>query len=59
MATLIVNFVVKNSPIKGWGGLSKNVQKMSIIEISQSGQDLFDFSDLTWAHPLTHPSTHR
>ena len=32
---------------------------MSIIELSQLGQDLFDFSDLTWAHPLTHPTTHR
>ena len=43
-------FKIKNSPIKGWGGLSKNVQnmsKMSIIEISQLGQDLFYFSDLT------------
>ena len=28
---------------------------MSIIELSWLGQDLFDFSDLTWAHPLTHP----
>ena len=52
----------KNSPIKGWGGLSKmsnKMSKMSIIELSRSGQDLFDFSGLTWAHPLTHPSTHR
>ena len=32
------------------------MSKMSIIELSQSGQDLFDFSDLTRAHPLTHPS---
>ena len=32
---------------------------MSIIELSQIGQDLFDFSDLTWGHPLTHSSTHR
>ena len=53
---------VKNSPIKGWGGLSKmsnKMSKMSIIELSQLGQDLFDFSGLTWAHPLTHPSAHR
>ena len=52
----------KNSPIKGWGGLSKmsnKMSKMSIIELSWLGQDLFDFSSLTWAHPLTHPSTHR
>ena len=50
----------KNSPIRGWGGLSKlsnKMSKMSIIELSQLGQDLFDFSDLTWAHPLNHPST--
>ena len=36
----------KNSPIKGWGGFSKNVQKMSktsIIELSQLGQDWFNF----------------
>ena len=48
--------VLKNSPIRGWRDLSKNVQKMSkmsIIELSWSGQDLFDFSDFTWAHPLT------
>ena len=32
---------------------------MSIIELSQLGQNLFDFSDLTWAYPLKHPSTHR
>ena len=32
---------------------------MSIIELSRLGQDLFDFSDLTWGHPLTHLSTHR
>ena len=51
--------VSKNSPIKGWGGLSKMSKKMSIIELSQIGQDLFDFSDLTWGHPLTHSSTHR
>ena len=39
----------ENSPIRGWGGLSKMSQKkskMSIIELSQLGQDLFDFSDL-------------
>ena len=52
-------YVHKNSPIRGWGGLSKMSKKMSKIELSQLGQDLFDFSDLTWAHPLTHPSTHR
>ena len=34
---------LKNSPIRGWGDLSK----MSKIELSQLGQDLFDFSDLT------------
>ena len=49
----------KNSPIRGWGGLSKMSKKMSIIELSRIGQDLFDFSDLTWGHPLTHSSTHR
>ena len=56
------NYLHKNSPIRGWGGLSKmsnKMSKMSIIELSQLGQDLFDFSGLTWAHPLTHPSTHR
>ena len=37
----------KNSPIKGSGGLSKMSKKMSIIELSRIGQDLFDFSDLT------------
>ena len=49
---------LKSSPIKGWGGLSKmsnKMSKMSIIELSQLGQDLFDFSGLTWGHPLTHP----
>ena len=35
------------------------MSRMSIIELSQLGQDLFYFSDLTWAHPLTHPGTHR
>ena len=38
--------VEKNSPIRGWGGLSKmsnKMSKMSIIELSQLGQDLFDF----------------
>ena len=45
---------MKNSPIRGCGGLSK-MSKMSIIELSRLGQDLFDFSDLTWTHPLTHP----
>ena len=47
MDNLVTN---KNSPIKGWGGLSKmsnKMSKMSIIELSQLGQDLFDFSDLT------------
>ena len=36
----------KKIPLKGWGGLSKNVQKMSkpsIIESSQLGQDWFNF----------------
>ena len=59
---LHTGFGLKNSPIKGWGGLSKmsnKMSKMSIIELSRLGQDLFDFSGLTWAHPLTHPSTHR
>ena len=40
----------KISPIKGWGGLSKmsdKMSKMSIIELSRLGQDLFDFSGLT------------
>ena len=43
--------VGKNSPIRGWVGLSKMSKKveMSIIELSQLGQDLFDFSDLKWA----------
>ena len=52
----------KNSLIRGWGDLSKmskQMSKMSIIELSQLGQDLFDISDLTWAHPLTLLSTHR
>ena len=52
------NEITKNSPIKGWGGLSKMSKKMSIIELSRIGQDLFDFSDLTWGHPLTHSPTH-
>ena len=59
---MLFKILLKNSPIKGWGGLSKmsnKMSKMSIIELSQLGQDLFDFSGLTWAHPLTHPSTHR
>ena len=34
-------------------------KKMSIIELSRIGQDLFDFSDLTSGRPLTHSSTHR
>ena len=36
---------LKNSPVKGWGGLSKNVQKMSKIsriELSQLGHNLFN-----------------
>ena len=36
----------KNSPIRGWGGLSKisnKMSKMSIIELYQLGQDLFWF----------------
>ena len=40
----------KNSPMGGWGGLSrvsKKMSKMSVIELSQLGRDLFDFSDLT------------
>ena len=42
----------KNSPIKGWGGLSlskmsNKMSKMSIIELSRLGQDLFHFSGLT------------
>ena len=44
--------LLKNSPIKGWGGLSKmsnKMSKMSIIELFRLGQDLFDFSGLTWA----------
>ena len=51
--------IIKNSPVKGWGGLSKMSKKMSIIELSWLGKDLFVFSDLTWGHPFTHPSTHR
>ena len=39
--------------------MSNKMSKMSVIELSQLGQDLFDFSDLTSGHPLTHPSTHR
>ena len=39
--------------------MSKKMSKMSIIELSQLGQDLFDFSHLTLGHPLTHPYTHR
>ena len=52
---------MKNSPIRGWGGLSKMSQKVQNVHnwLSQLGQDLFDFSDLTWAHQLSHPSTHR
>ena len=42
-----VFLVPKNSPIKGLGGLSKISKKMSIIELSRIGQNLFDFSDLT------------
>ena len=34
------------------------MSKMSVIELSQLSQDLFDFSDLTSGHPLTHPLTH-
>ena len=41
----------KNSPIKGWGGLSKMSKKMSIIELSWIGQDLFDL--VIW-HEATH-----
>ena len=51
----------KNSPIRGLKWFKLNVQrmsKMSVIELSQLGQDLFDFSDLTSGHPLTHPLTH-
>ena len=35
------------------------MSKMSIIQLSQLGQDLFDVSDLTRAHQLTHSATHR
>ena len=48
-----------NSPIKGWGGLSKNVQKMSkasIIELSQLGQDWFNFKWFNITHTSTLPS---
>ena len=31
--------------------MSNKMSKMSIIELSWLGQDLFDFSGLTWAHP--------
>ena len=31
--------------------MSNKMSKMSIIELSRLGQDLFDFSDLTGAHP--------
>ena len=34
------------------------MSKMSVIELYRLGQDLFDFSDLTWGHPLTHWTTH-
>ena len=39
--------------------MSNKMSKMSIIELSRLGQDLFDFSGLTWGHPLTQSSTHR
>ena len=39
--------------------MSNKMSKISIIELSRLGQDLFDFSGLTRAHPLTHSSTHR
>ena len=55
--TIYIKKIIKNSPIKGWGGLSKlsnKMSKMSMIELSWLGQDLFDFSGLTWANPLTH-----
>ena len=45
-------------PTKG-SGVSANHKSSNRIELSQLGQDLFDFfNDLTWVHPLTHPTTH-
>ena len=48
-----------NSPIKGWDGLSKIVQKMSktsIIELSQLGQDWFNYKWFNITHTSTLPS---
>ena len=40
------------------GGVSTNHKSSNRIKLSQLGQDLFNFNDLTWSHPLTHPSAH-
>ena len=44
--------IIINIPVKVWSHLSK----MSRIKLSKLGQDLFNFSDLTWPHLLTMPN---
>ena len=43
-------------------GVSTNHKSSNRIELSQLGQDLLNFSDLAWPHPLIHlhtqPPTH-
>ena len=46
----------KNSPVKGWGGLSKNVQNVQNWIILIRSRSFF--SNFPCTHPLTHPSTH-
>ena len=45
---------IKNNPVKGWSGLSKNVQKMSRKKV----KTYLIFNDLTWSQPSTHPPNH-
>ena len=39
------------------GGASTDVKSSNRIEISRLGQGILIFSDLTWPHPSTHPTT--
>ena len=40
------------------GGVSTNHKSSNRIELSWLGQDLLNFSDLTWSHPSTHSPIH-
>ena len=48
---------VKNSPIRGWGGLSKMSKNVHNWIISTRSGFIW-FYHLNWPHPLTHPLIH-